>query len=114
MTTFNKYAFSAVVLGYMMNSNASAFTPVSNVKTSQRASSMQRMVATTPADIGVGGSIPSFNQNDNNDDENKRTGAMIDLEGIAFSVSIHKCADVISSKYSPVGTKSHLLYCHCL
>ena len=45
------------------------------------------MVATTPADLGINNSGPSFNSNENNDDENSRKGAMIDLTGIAFSVS---------------------------
>ena len=88
MVTFNKHAFSTVLLASFMSSETLAFTPVSNISTSKRTISVQRMVATTPADIGVGNNMPSFDQNSNTDNENKRNGAMMDLEGIAFSVSL--------------------------
>ena len=84
MVIFNKYAYVLLSLG----SGASAFTPVSNIiSASQKVSLVQRMVATTPADLGIKNSGPSFNSDENDDDERSSTGAMIDLTGIAFSVS---------------------------
>jgi fatty acid desaturase len=76
MTNFHKLALSAIVAGATLSST-SAFTAIPSSRiNANTVSSVQRMVATTPADLG----IDIGQQNDEG-----KNGSMMDLTGIAFS-----------------------------
>lgn len=85
MVTLSKQALPLLLLGISVPVT-SAFTLSSSRVAVSRTSGTQRMVATTPADFGIS-SPPGMNQQDDNDNN----GAMMDLNGIAFSVSLNFC-----------------------
>lgn len=86
MVSFSRNTLSLFIAGVSATSS-SAFVPSTRVPPI-KASDVGLKIATTPDDLGI--SSPSdVKQNNNNGDNgnNNRNGAMIDLEGIAFSVS---------------------------
>jgi len=81
MTNFHRLALSAIVGGVSLSSSM-AFVPATRGPVA-RIGNTERMIATTPGDIGIL-SPPGLDPN-NDGDKEKNTGAMMDLEGIAFS-----------------------------
>jgi|AntRauTorckE5430_2_1112549.scaffolds.fasta_scaffold03642_1 hypothetical protein len=85
---YHRLALSALLVATI--STSQAFTPVSMPRATTRISNASlKMVATTPADLGM-----DINQKtgDGNGDAN---GAMMDLTGIVFSVSIYTHSHVL-------------------
>jgi hypothetical protein len=78
----------AFVIGGLCASSSTAFAPTHGIQKVATRATLHHMIATTPSDLGV--STPpelNPNNNDSNEGDNGRKGAMIDLTGIAFSVS---------------------------
>lgn len=85
MVAYNRKALALLVSSVPLVSSF-AFTPASSRVEIRRSNGVQRMIATTPSDLGI--STPP--DMDNGDEKKQqRTGAMIDLTGIAFSVSVY-------------------------
>jgi len=84
--SFKGTALVAFLAGIAINNQCSAFTTsLASPQLHQRASSALRMVATTPADLGIPNTgMTGMPSNDDGDNEDKN-GSMIDLTGIAFS-----------------------------
>lgn len=79
---YHRLALSALLVASASISNTQAFSPAGLPATkavNANANSL-RMVATTPADLGI-------NINVNEEKNGEETGAMMDLTGIVFSVS---------------------------
>lgn len=77
---FHRLAVSVLVA--LTISSSDAFAPGS--LKAARTNNALRMVATTPADLGIGTDVSNGEKDENG------SGAMMDLTGITFSVSIEK------------------------
>ncbi len=87
----------AIFLWSSSITSSSAFVPAARVQTGvKNVASIQQMIATTPSDLGMN-APPELNQNQHNNGDKK--GAMIDLTGIAMSVStnIVRCIHSLKS-----------------
>lgn len=80
MAIFHKLALSSVLLGATLAPTL-AFAP--STRSHAKIGSMKQMIATTPGDLGISSDIGQ--SGGDNNDEQKKNGAMMDLEGIAFS-----------------------------
>lgn len=86
MVAFSKKTL-AIFLWSSSITSSSAFVPAARVQSGvKNVASIRQMIATTPSDLGMN-APPELNQNNNGDNKEKRNGAMIDLTGIAMSVS---------------------------
>ncbi len=99
---YHKLALSALIAATI--STSEAFTPSSTRLPIRADVSSLRMVATTPADLGIGQSSGLGNGGNNENDGNDQSGSMMDLTGIAFSVSL----TTWGSNYLPVSFVSLL------
>ncbi len=84
---YHKLAVSALLAATI--STSKAFAPSSSRHLTSRAradASSLRMVATTPADLGIGQGSTLGNEGNDGNDGDKKSGSMMDLTGIAFSV----------------------------
>jgi len=79
-------AYHRLALAVLLVATSSeAFSPAAlpSSRANANANALMRMVAVTPADLGI-----DVNNNSNKqDDGEKNSGAMMDLTGIVFSVS---------------------------
>ena len=86
MVTFSKNALPLLIAGVSVTFS-SAFVPSTKVPLT-RISNVGLGIATTPGELGISSPADMKQNNNNGDNENdNRNGAMMDLEGIAFSVS---------------------------
>lgn len=77
---YHRLALSALLVASASISNTQAFSPAGLPATRAVNANSLRMVATTPADLGI-------NINVNEEKSGEERGAMMDLTGIVFSVS---------------------------
>lgn len=84
MVTFSKNALPLLIAGVSVTFS-SAFVPSTKVPLT-RISNVGLGIATTPGELGISSPADMKQNNNNGDNENdNRNGAMMDLEGIAFS-----------------------------
>jgi len=77
-------AYHRLALAVLLVATSSeAFSPAALPSSRANANALMRMVAVTPADLGI---VVNNNSNKQDDGE-KNSGAMMDLTGIVFSVS---------------------------
>ena len=86
---YHRLAVSALIMATI--SSSQAFTPASMPRTTASTVAL-KMVATTPADLGMDITQRNGDKNTN--------GAMMDLKGIAFSVSRHTHCAPTSSQHN--------------